>query len=202
MKDYSLRVLSAAIASTLCLFTAGCSPIHEPNISSSVDRGQSSAVEAQISYAKAHFKTSNGSAFGDLGGTDCVNFTSQTLLARGWSMTPEWFFKATSSEPYSRAWISSTAFRDYLDTKPELAKAMTWAQRDEVVAGDVVQFDWDDSGDRDHTAIISGITHDEKTGERVLLVSSHSPSAFDWPIKEVLAEQPGETAVYFWHLSE
>ena len=202
MQGYSVRTLRSAIAASLCLVMVGCSSVHEPNISSSVDRGQSSAVAAQISYAKTHFTNSNRSKFGDLGGTDCVNFTSQTLLARGWSMTAEWYFKSSASEPYSRAWISSTAFRDYLEGQPELATSMTWAQRDEVVPGDIVQFDWDDSGDRDHTAIISGVTQDEKTGERVLLVSSHSPSAFDWPIEEVLAEHSDEVAVFFWHLTD
>ena len=68
-----------------------------------------------------------------------------------------------------------------------------------VKAGDVVQFDWDNSGDRDHTAIISGIQI--ISGKRELLHTSHSPGAFDWSIKELLAEQDERTQVYFWKLA-
>lgn len=202
MQSNSFRALSCVVALATSVALTGCSVVHEPVASSAVDRGQSSAVAAQIDYARAHFKNPNRSEFGDLGGTDCVNFTSQTLLARGWKMTPQWSFTQGATEPYSRAWISSTAFRDYLDTKPQLATPLSWEARNKVAPGDVVQFDWDNSGDRDHTAVISGITTDAISGERVLLVTSHSPAAFDWPIDQVLSEHGDEARVFFWHLSQ
>ena len=39
----------------------------------------------------AHYDDRNVGEFGQLGGTDCVNFASQGLLARGWTMTAEWW---------------------------------------------------------------------------------------------------------------
>lgn len=196
--------LSAALAGVALVALAGCTSIHEPNIAGHIDRGNTAAVTNQLAYAKAHFKTPNVKEFGDLGGTDCVNFTSQTLLARGWNMTTGWAHELLdhSNHSYTRPWISSTGFRDYLTEHPGLAKPLTWSERAEVSVGDVVQFDWDASGDRDHTAIISGIASDSATGEKVLLVSSHSPGAFDWPIKDVLAEHGSETQIYFWHLQD
>ena len=204
MKLQTLRTaLAASLAGVALVALAGCAGIHEPKISGHIDRGNTAAVSNQLAYAKAHFKAPNVKDFGDLGGTDCVNFTSQTLLARGWSMTSGWKHElAGSNHEYSRPWISSTGFRDYLLGHPELAKPLSWSERAKVAVGDVVQFDWDASGDRDHTAIISGIATDTVSGEKVLLVSSHSPSAFDWPIKDVLAEHGSETQVYFWHLAD
>ena len=202
MKNHVLRAtLAATLAGAALIALAGCASIHEPKISGEIDRGSTAAVSSQLSYARAHFKAPNSEEFGDLGGTDCVNFTSQTLLARGWAMTAGWKHELNgSNHDYTRPWISSTGFRDYLIGHTELAKPLTWSQRADVAVGDVVQFDWDASGDRDHTAIISGIATDPATGEKVLLVSSHSPGAFDWPIKDVLAEHGTETQVYFWHL--
>jgi len=176
----------------------GCSIVHEPQNLGEISRSDKPQVMDQLAYAKAHYKKPNTAEFGDLGGTDCVNFTSQTLLARGWKMTTDWAH-SNSSDPYTRAWISSTAFRDYMYAHPELGKAVDWSHRSQVSVGDVVQFDWDASGDRDHTGIISGIATID--GKRTLLVSSHSPAAFDWPITDVLAEHGSQTKVYFWHLN-
>lgn len=198
MVGRSIGVLAFACATALSL--SACSPVHDATPAGTVIRSTEANVTDEIAYAKAHYKKPNTAKFGDLHGTDCVNFVSQTLLARGWKMNGDW---SVSSDllgmHYSRPWISSTGFHDYLATHPELATALTWEQRDKVAVGDVVQFDWDASGDRDHTAIVSGILG---TGtNRVLLLSSHSPAAFDWPITDALAEHGSATQVYFWHLN-
>ena len=195
-----MRIFGVAVVSfALVVGLSGCASVHEPKPSASVSRSTDSALIAQLAYAKEHYKNANKAEFGDLGGTDCVNFTSQTLLARGWKMDSEWSFSLDSSGThYSRPWISSTGFRDYLASHPDKATALTWEQREQVAVGDVVQFDWDASGDRDHTAVVSGI--ETLNGKRVILLTSHSPAAFDWPIDEALAEHGKETKVYFWHL--
>jgi hypothetical protein len=188
-----------ALVTFLTLGLSGCSAVHDVKPTGSVERSANPQVLAQIAYAKAHYKNPNKTKFGDLGGTDCVNFTSQTLLARGWPMTSEWSFSIDSAGThYSRPWISSTGFRDYLANHPEIATPLDWSQRDQVSVGDVVQFDWDASGDRDHTAVVSGI--ETLAGKRVILLTSHSPAAFDWPIGQAIAEHGKPTKVYFWHL--
>jgi hypothetical protein len=179
------------IASLVILPLTGCSTVHDTEALGTVTRSSNPAVVSQIEYAKSYYKNPNKEIFGDLGGTDCVNFVSQTLLARGWNLNRDWTYK----DGYSRAWISSTGFRDYLRTHPEIATEVTWDQRTEVQVGDVAQFDWDNSGDRDHTAIVSGFNDQ---GE--ILLSSHSPAAFDWSITELLAENDDRTVVYFWQI--
>lgn len=185
----------ALVAISLSL--SGC--VHDAEPAGVITRSNNPSVTKQVDYAKAHYKNSNEKEFGDLGGVDCVNFTSQTLLARGWEMTPMWgqAFRNGKME-YTRAWINSTGFKEFLTKHPELATAVAYEDRSKIVVGDVVQFDWDNSGDRDHTAIISGIREDG-----TLLVSSHSPSAFDWPLDEViLSSFSPNTKTYFWHLNE
>lgn len=179
------------IVSLVILPLAGCSPIHDSKPEGTVTRSSNPAVVTQIEYAKSYYKNPNRETFGDLGGTDCVNFVSQTLLERGWNLNKDWTYK----DGYSRAWISSTGFRDYLTIHPELATELTWDERAKVEVGDVVQFDWDNSGDRDHTAIVSGFN---EQGE--ILLSSHSPAAFDWSITEAIAEHGDPTKVYFWQI--
>lgn len=189
----------AGLVLALGLGLSACSQVHEPETTGTVERSSYINVNAQISYAKTHYKNPNKSEFGDLGGTDCVNFVSQTLLQRGWKMDSSWAFSLDSSGTnYSRPWISSTGLRDYLAEQPQLATQLTWSQRDLVKPGDIVQFDWDASGDRDHTAIVSGI--ESVDGKRIVLLASHSPAAFDWPIEDAVAEHGSQTKVYFWSL--
>jgi hypothetical protein len=186
----------APVILLLAVSLTGCSTVHDAKPVGTVIRAEQGNVIKQIDYAQKHYKAPNKETFGDLGGTDCVNFVSQTLLARGWKLNPYW----TYTPEFSRPWISSTGFREYLQTKPELATELTWQERDQVEVGDVVQFDWDNSGDRDHTAIISGIQ--VINGKRELLHTSHSPAAFDWSVTELLEEQDDRTQVYFWHLAK
>lgn len=111
-------------------------------------------VTAQIGYVLAHWQNYNSGVYGVIAGNDCVNFTSQSLIARGWTMDADWNFAAGQ---YSAAWAGSTAFAAYLAAHPERATALTDAQRAEVKVGDIVQFDWDRSGDRDHTGIVTRV---------------------------------------------
>jgi len=185
------------IASSVSL--TSCSTVHDAKPVGQVIRSAKPQVIAQVAYAKQHYKNPNTAIFGDLGGTDCVNFVSQTLLARGFKMNSDWSqSQDLSGMHYTRPWISSTGLRDYLAGRPELATQLNWGDRGKVSVGDIVQFDWDASGDRDHTAIVSGIIG--AGANKVLLLSSHSPAAFDWPIDQAVAEHGSQTKVYFWHL--
>lgn len=59
----------------------------------------------------------------------------------------------------SASWRSSTAFSDWLSEHGELAAALDDSERDQLAVGDIVQFDWDNSGDPDHTGIVTRIDH-------------------------------------------
>jgi hypothetical protein len=111
-------------------------------------------ITAQIDYVLAHWQDYNTADFGVIRGNDCVNFTSQSLLARGWAMDADWSYTAGK---HSTAWASSTAFAAYLAAHPERATPLADDQRADVKVGDIVQFDWDRSGDRDHTGIVTRV---------------------------------------------
>ncbi len=162
----------------------------------------SSAVAAQLEYAQEHWTDSESEQFGFIDENDCVNFTSQTLLARGWVEDDEWWYDE-SGDAYgsSDAWISSTALRDYLDEHPERATALGDDDRASVKVGDVVQFDWDDSGDRDHTGIVTSVDT-AADGTIDIRYAGHTDPTWDrsvdWAITEL---HPGGVA-YYWSIPD
>ncbi len=150
-------------------------------------------ITAQTEYALTHWNDYNTAEFGAIGGNDCVNFTSQSLLARGWTMDAGWSFDSAGSG-YSPAWASSTAFAAYLAEHPERATPLTDEQRRRVKVGDIVQFDWDDSGDRDHTGIVTRV---DKTGPVVrIYYAGHTANTEYQSVDESLANGGG--TVSYW----
>jgi hypothetical protein len=162
----------------------------------------SPSVAAQMEYVRAHWQDTSSDQFGYLEENDCVNFTSQSLLARGWETDDEWWYDE-SGDPYasSDAWRSSTYFMWYLEEHPERATALTDAQRDQVKIGDIVQFDWDDSGDRDHTGIVTSVTT-ELDGSITILYAGHTDATWDRSVDWAITEyHPGGIA-YYWSIPE
>jgi hypothetical protein len=162
----------------------------------------SPAVAAQLEYVRAHWDDTESDEFGYLDENDCVNFASQSLLARGWETDDEWWYDE-SGDPYSSsdAWRSSTAFMEYLEEHPEWATALTDDQRDQVKPGDIVQFDWDDSGDRDHTGIVTSVVTEED-GSITIHYAGHTDATWDRTVDQAITElHPGGVA-YYWSIPE
>lgn len=162
----------------------------------------SPAVAAQLAYVEANWQSTANDEFGFLEASDCVNFASQSLLQRGWQPDDEWWYEA-GGDPYahSSAWISSTAFRDYLAAHPERATALTDDQRDQIKVGDIVQFDWDNSGDRDHTGVVTGVTT-LPDGSISISFAGHTDPTWDFTVDEAITvKHPGGTA-YYWSIPE
>ncbi|MFE5670118.1 amidase domain-containing protein [Agromyces sp. NPDC056523] len=150
-------------------------------------------IDAQIAYVLAHWSSYNSAQYPVLGGVDCANFASQSLIARGWAMDGAWYYDAGTRQ-MSPAWSSSTALRDYLLTQPGRATALTDAQRDQVKVGDLAQFDWDHSGDRDHTAIVTRVEHTDD-GTKVW-VGGHTKDADYWDVDQALANSGGSVSYF------
>ena len=151
-------------------------------------------IAAQIEYVLAHWNNYNSATYGVIRGNDCVNFTSQSLIARGWAMDADWSF---SNGKYSTAWASSTAFAAYLAAHPERATALTDNQRSEVKVGDIVQFDWDRSGDRDHTGIVTRVV---KTDNGVqIYYAGHTADTQYHSVDESLSNTGG--TVSYWSVA-
>lgn len=152
------------------------------------------SVVRELAYVQRYWRHPNA-AYGDFGGTDCVNFTSQALHARGWPMTAEWGTSTVlGRHAATRTWVSSTAMMHWLASRPDLAVAVDDAHRDRVAVGDVVQFDWDASGDRDHTAVVS------RVDGRTIEVAEHSPAGYDDSVDRLIAAHGGHGVIHYWHL--
>lgn len=175
----ALRAGSAAVASTTLR--------HAP-----VD-----GIDRQLQYVLTYWKEYNP-AFQPLGGTDCVDFTSQSLLERGWQQQGTWTHAAAVAQS-GGAWISSTLFRDFMTAHPELGTPLTDDERAKVKLGDVVQFDWDRSGDRDHTGVVTRITTE---GGRIRIgFAGHTLDSDYRDVDEAITkDHPGGRA-HYWSLA-
>jgi hypothetical protein len=160
----------------------------------------SPAVAAQIAYVEANWESTSNEEFGFLAASDCVNFASQSLLERGWQTDDEWWY-AEGGDPYAHAsaWISSTAFRDYLAAHPERATALSDDQRDQVKVGDIVQFDWDRSGDRDHTGIVTAVSTNPD-GSTSIAYAGHTDPTWDYDVDQAITVKHPGGAVYYWSI--
>ncbi len=157
-------------------------------------------VLAQLDYALEYWSDYNVEGWGVLEGNDCVNFTSQMLIARGWAQTDEWYH---GGDPYSSSasWRSSTAMHDWLAAHPELATPIDDDDRDRVQLGDIVQFDWDRSGDRDHTGIVTRIERGDD-GEVRIAFAGHTKDSDYRDVDVAITEEHPGAAVYYWSLAD
>lgn len=161
----------------------------------------SPAVAAQLEYVRDHWEATDSDEFGFLDENDCMNFASQSLLARGWVPDDEWSYDEEDGDPYAStdAWRSSTYFMWYLEEHPELATPLTDDQRDQVKVGDLVQFDWDDSGDRDHTGIVTAVIP-HLDGSIAIEYAGHTDATWDRSVDWAITEyHPGGVA-YYWSI--
>ncbi|RXZ49736.1 amidase domain-containing protein [Agromyces binzhouensis] len=162
------------------------------------DRTSDPAVLAQLDYALAYWSDYNIEEWGVLEGNDCVNFASQALVARGWEQTDEWHH---GGDPYSStaSWRSSTAMHAWLSAHPELATPLDDGDRDQVRLGDIVQFDWDRSGDRDHTGIVTRIERGD--GEVRIAFAGHTKDSAYRDVDVAITEEHPGAEVYYWRLA-
>lgn len=158
------------------------------------------AVDRQLEYAFAHWNSYNTAYYGDFNawGGDCINFVSQTLVARGWVPTSDWFNDA--QEDWAAAFVHVPSFDEWLSEHPEYgAVRMGLDQIDDVKIGDVVLFDWEGDGSLDHAQVVSGI--DQVDGQTDVLMVGHNVDSTYRSITAALAEQGHESAqVYFWSI--
>lgn len=141
-------------------------------------------VRNQMLYVDARWQTTSNSNYLYIESNDCANFASQTLVARGY--TPDARWNQVNFVP-TRAWVSATALNDYLQTVTGV-RELSNGQRAMVKIGDLVFFDWDRSGDRDHVGIVSHIQEQVDGSYRIYYAGHTSHTHFrsvDWAITVV-----------------
>jgi len=154
-------------------------------------------VDRELAYVLKYWKHYNP-AYEALADNDCVDFTSQALLQRGWQQQGEWVHAAAVLDS-GLAWRSSTSFRDFMEEHPELGTALTDQQRSKVKLGDVVQFDWDRSGDRDHTGVVTRITT-SKSGHIEIYFAGHTNDSDYRSVDTAITKDHPGGLVYYWSL--
>ncbi len=150
-------------------------------------------IDAQLAYVLTYWSSYNSAQYPVIEGKDCANFASQSLIARGWGMDGGWHLDGATGA-MSPSWASSTALRDYLYTRPDRATELSDSQRDLVKVGDIAQFDWNNSGDRDHTAIVTRVEHTD-AGTKVW-VGGHTKNADYWDVDTALATGGGSVSYF------
>lgn len=150
-------------------------------------------IDAQVGYVLAYWSSYNSAEYPVIDGYDCANFASQSLIARGWSMDGGWYLDRGTGA-MSPSWASSTALRDYLRTRTDRATELDDSQRSQVKVGDIAQFDWDGSGDRDHTAVVTRVERTD-AGTKVW-VGGHTKDADFWDVDTALATGGGSVSYF------
>lgn len=158
------------------------------------------AVDRQLEYAFAHWNSYNTAYYGDFNawGGDCQNFVSQTLVARGWTVTDEWFNDA--QEDWAPAFVHVPSFDEWLAGHPEYGAVRMGLDRiGDVKIGDVVLFDWEGDGSLDHAQVVSSV--DTVNGATEIAMVGHNLDSTYRTIEEALDAQGHANAQgYFWSI--
>jgi hypothetical protein len=153
-------------------------------------------VENQMAYIADYWYTTGPTKkYSYIPNENCANFVSQTLHARGWKMTKNWFNKGGKHSP---AWTSSTALGKYLKLKGAVKLHDSQKNRARISVGDIMQFDWERDGKVNHSAVVTRIIH--KGGKiKIFVAESADPYQYRSLNEMIHKVHPGGEA-WFWKL--
>jgi hypothetical protein len=169
-----------------------------------IDAGQQFAfaaltgVDKQMLYAFTYWQNYNLAEWGQFPGNDCGNFVNQTLIARGWQQSKDWYSTYATKGGYSLSWVRGTPMFDFLSAHPNVTH-YTSDQRDAVKVGDVVMFDWDPKGGNgvDHTMVVSQVTKGADGHVSIKCVGHTVDAQYRDLDTAITVEHPGGTAHFF-----
>jgi len=148
----------------------------------------------EYAFVAANWNSRAVSRYGYYPSRDCANWASQALLRRGFLQTAKWHGRTSRSHGASMAWISSTKLRDYLLATGKVT-LLTDAQRNRVQVGDIVQFDWWNTGMQEHTGIVSAII--PAVDGLKIYYASHTAHGMWWSVdRSIHVSYPGATVSY------
>lgn len=148
----------------------------------------------EYAFVAANWNSRAVSKYGYYPSRDCANWASQALLRRGFVQTAKWHGRISRLRGSSMAWISSTKLHDYLLATGKVT-LLTDAQRDLVQVGDIVQFDWWNTGMQEHTGIVSAIIP-TAYGLKIYY-ASHTAHGMWWSVdRSIHISYPGATVSY------
>lgn len=154
-------------------------------------------VAAQTAYLLEYAIDYNLAEWGNYNpsGGDCVNFTSQGLLARGWQMDGTW----SSSGPggASTAWILTPALERYMKAAGFVSHGVE--DLDRVRVGDVGIFNWGETSfAADHTMTVSKVEY--TVDGPVVYFASHNSDGQYRELKKALYEEHTDSIVRIYSI--
>ena len=158
-------------------------------------------VDEQLNDAMQHWNTYNTAEYGDLNpvGGDCANFVSQTLIARGWTMSGDWY-NHNAAASWSPSWGYVPAMDNYFSSTPSLGlHEYPLDERDKIEVGDIVMFDWNDNDSLDHVQIVSQVIHVDGRIE-IKMVGHNTDSDYRDLDTAITVDHPGAVG-HFWSFS-
>ncbi|SDY67778.1 amidase domain-containing protein [Herbiconiux ginsengi] len=158
-------------------------------------------VDSQMNYAFTYWKDYNMAEWGQFPDNDCGNFVNQSMLARGWTQSDDWFSEYTTTGDYSLSWIRGNEMDAYYASRPDTTR-LELTQRDQVKVGDVVMFDWDPQNDNgvDHTMMVSQVVPNLDGSVAIKLVGHTVDAQYRDLDTAITVENPGGTA-HFWSIA-
>lgn len=153
-------------------------------------------VDAQMQYAFAHWQDYNDEVWGTFPDNDCGNFVNQTLIARGWVQTDEWYSEWNTTGDFSDSWARGPAMDAWFASQTDRATRLSLEQRDQAKVGDVIMFDWDPANENgvDHTMLVSKV--DAATGA-ISMVGHTIDAQYRDLDQAITIENPGATAWFY-----
>lgn len=155
-------------------------------------------VDAQMEYAFRHWQDYNLADWGTFNpsGGDCMNFVSQTLFARGWQMTDNWY-SYDGGTRFTSAWVYVPTFDNWLRTEaPNGVEYVPFEQRDRLKVGDIVVFDFNNNGTPDHIQIVSAV--EVVDGETKIKMVGHNRDSDYRDLDETLTvDHPGGVGWFY-----
>jgi hypothetical protein len=149
-------------------------------------------VQREIQYVDDNWYTQGTNNYRYVPNEDCANFASQALLARGWPVTADW-------APYTLAWVSSTHLRVWILATHSRIKELAGVESfSRVKVGDIAQFDWYNTGVRDHTAIVTEVTR--VNGVLQVYVGEHTDPFEYRNVRDMITNVHPGASVYFLSL--
>ncbi|MDM4763699.1 amidase domain-containing protein [Galbitalea sp. SE-J8] len=156
-------------------------------------------VEKQLKYIADYWHTTGpADRFGYIPNENCANFVSQTLVARGWRMTKNWYYRGGRHSP---SFTSSTELGQYLRLKGAVKLTDSTKNRKRVRVGDIVQFDWERDGKTNHSAVITRIVKKKHGVIKIFVAESADPYQYRSMNQMIHRVHPGGKA-WFWRLPD
>ncbi len=154
-------------------------------------------ASAAASYAQTYAEAYN-TAYVDISGNDCTNFTSQALRAGGWVDAGGLYFDSyawwyNASHQYTWTWSAAANQRQHVAYS---GRGYSLSAFTDLIVGDLMWADWNypSDPDIDHSMIV---TQKFSNDYGDIKFSYHDTDRLNWSLASILASNPTSSNLYY-----